>query len=192
MDLPSMDLSEIENFFASVHIDKVIHNQTESFLILLLDILEVMNIHPFKLYEVLNTFEEQSKQLGNGRRFEERVKSVLGVHRLRMFCVEGLQKAFSKYAVKVIVYDLKEKLRRLEISLAVNQFSQVLVALMENSYLVVSATSFALDVVKDIFFFVILNETLNHVRTNSDILSNSPAEYPFCYGTIACIAHNSP
>ena len=192
MDLPSMDLSEIENFFASVHIDKVIYNQTESFLILLLDILDVMNIHPFKLYEVLNTFEEQSKQMGNGRRFEERVKSVLGVHRLTMFCVEGVQKASSKYAVKVIVYDLKEKLRRLEISLAVNQFGQVLVALMENSYLVVSATSFALDVVKDIFFFVILNETLNHVRTNSDILSNSPAEYAFCYGIIACIAHNGP
>ena len=109
-----------------------------------------------------------------------------------MFCVEGLQKASSKYAVKVIVYELKEKLRSLEISLAVNQFGQVLVALMENSYLVVSATSFALDVVKDIFFFVILNETLNHVRTNSDILSNSPAEYAFCYGIIACIAHNGP
>ena len=187
LDLPKMDLQEIENFFFEVNIEKLIHNQTESFLILFLDVLDFLNIHPFKLYEILNTLQEQSKQFGNGREFEDRVKAVLGVHRLTMFCVEGLQKASSKYAVKVIVYDFKEKLRAFEMSLAINKFGQLVVALLENSYILFSTTSFALDVVKDIFFFVILNETLNHVRTNSDSLSNSPAEYAFCLGIIICI-----
>ena len=185
LDLPKMDLKDMENFFVEVNVEKLIYNQTENFLILFLDTLDLMNIHPFKLYEILNTLEEQSKQFGNG--FEERVKAVLGVHRLTMFCVEGLQKASSKYAVKVIVYNLKEKLRGFEISLGMNKFGQLAVALLQNSYLLVSTTSFPLDVVKDIFFFVILNDTLNHVRKNSDSLSNSPAEYAFCYGIIACI-----
>ena len=100
----------------------MIFNQTENFLIIFLDTLDLMNIHPFKLYEILNTLEEQSKQFGNG--FEERVKAVLGVHRLTMFCVEGLQKASSKFAVKVIVFNLKEKLRGFEISLGMNKFGQ--------------------------------------------------------------------
>ena len=185
LDLPKMDLKDMENFFVEVNVEKLIYNQTENFLILFLDTLDLMNIHPFKLYEILNTLEEQSRQFGNG--FEERVKAVLGVHRLTMFCVEGLQKASSKFAVKVIVYNLKEKLRGFEISLGMNKFGQLAVALLENSYLLVSTTSFPLDVVKDIFFFVILNDTLNHVRKNSDSLSNSPAEYAFCYGIIACI-----
>ena len=187
LDLPKMDLKEMENFFVEVNIEKLIFNQTENFLILFLDTLDHMNIHPFKLYEILNTLEQQSKQFGNGRGFEERVKTVLGVHRLTMFCVEGLQKASSKYAVKVIVFNFKEKLRGFEISLATKKFGQLAVALLENSYLLVSTTAFALDVVKDIFFFIILHETLNHVRKNSYNLSNSPAEYAFCFGIIACI-----
>ena len=187
LDLPKMDLKEIENFFVEVHIEKLIHNHTESFLVLFLETLEIMRIHPAKLYEILHTLEEQSKDFGKGKGFEDRVKAVLGVHRLTMFCVEGLQEASRKYAVKAIVYNLKEKLKSLEMSLAVNKVGQLAVAFLENIYLLVSTTSFALDVVKDIFFFLILNETLNHVRTNSETLANSPAEFFFCYGIIGCI-----
>ena len=182
--LPSMTTPEMNELFAKMEIEKLLFNENTSYLMQFLDIMNIMKIHPMKLYDIFNALDKYLIASTDGHGLMERVKASLGVSHHTQFCADCLLEPSSSWAIRVIIYHVQEWLRSLQDSLPKNKLSEVVVGVLENIYMYISVVSFSLDAVKDIVFFIILEETLNHVQGN---LSNSAAEYYLCYSIITCI-----
>ena len=184
MDLANLSDNEVHDLFVQSSVEKIIFNENEIYLRQFLEAIDILKINPFKLFAIFTTLDHYLKDCGLQEPLIVRVSAALGVDRLTQLCVDCLDEPSGKFALKVIVYNVKTKFRAIQASCSNGRISEKIFVFLGNFYMFNSVVSFALDLIKDVIFFLILRETLSHVDGS---LSNSTAEHYFCYGIITCI-----
>ena len=168
-----------QELFLHLRIETIIFNENELFLILFLEHLEMMSIHPRKQFLI---FQDLSFHLTEHAEVEVEVlfryiQERLGIDHLSHYLINSISKPS---LIDLAIANIKKSTKSVS---AKGRIQQKIVQSLKFAMKSFPGYNIMLDIVKDTFFFFLLAEYF----TVTDSLDNSPTEYGLLYGIAVCI-----